>query len=397
MAGKKVLEICNLDRFAASPYMLPLFKALVNNGNEVHVACTVTSFESVLEEAGLVVHDVAVSRRLSPFQDRKTYKRLKAIVAEGGFDVVHTHNPKDGVLGRMAAWKCGVPLVLHTCNGYYFSHRSSSLKRWLVLRAERFASRRCHRIIFVNSEDLMLAAARKVVAPGKARLIYNGVDLERFAPGEEDAALRGELGIGAGSPVLGFVGEIRREKNLEVLVRAAGGLLDRWPGLQVVLVGDYSLEPEEPERLRGVAEEVGLGGRVCFTGYRFDPERLYRMFDVYVLPTTREGFGVTLIEAMASSAPVVACDVRGPREVVGEREGILVKDRDPEELARAIAFLLDNPEAAERYTQRARKKVTKEFNQQKILPALLDQYEEKYEKHGKTRGRKTRGRVLTLT
>jgi glycosyltransferase involved in cell wall biosynthesis len=375
MADKrKVLEICNLDRFAVSPYMLPLFKALVENGNEVHLACTVTSFAGPLEKAGITIHDVAISRRISPWQDLKTYKQLKQIISEGRYDVVHTHTPKDGVLGRLAAWHCKVPLVIHTCNGYYFSHRSSRLKKWLVLRAEKYASKRCHRLIFVNSEDLALAAAKKIASPGKAKLIYNGVDLGRFAPGE-DPTLKEELGIPHEATVLGYIGEIRREKNLETLVRAAGRLIGKYPDLHLVFVGDSSLEPDEPARLEALAAEHGLGGRISFTGYRFDPERFYRIFDIYVLPTTREGFGVTLIEAMASSTPLIACRVRGPKEIIEDgREGTLIKDRDPEELAEAIEFLLQNPEAAERYTHKARKKVTKEFDQKKVLPALLEEY-----------------------
>ncbi|OFW58582.1 MAG: hypothetical protein A2W01_02490 [Candidatus Solincola sediminis] len=370
----KILEICNLDRFAASPYMLPLFEALVDNGNEVHLACTVTSFAEKLSAAGLKIHDVPVSRSISPLEDRLTYKRLKAIIREGSYDVVHTHNPKDGVLGRMAAWKCRVPLVLHTCNGFYFSHRSSWIKKWLVLRAERFAAKRCHRIIFVNSEDLMLAAAKKIVGPGKAKLIYNGVDLERFANGEEPG-LKNELGIPDNAMVLGFIGEIRSEKNLDVLVRAAGRIVNKYPELHIIFVGDSSIEPHEPERLANLATEVGLAGRLSFTGYRFDPERFYRICNIYCLPTTREGFGVTLIEAMASHTPLIACNVRGPREIVSDgSEGILVPDNDAQALARTVDFLFENPKAREAYTKKAYEKVVKEFDQKNVIPLLLNEY-----------------------
>lgn len=370
----KILEICNLDRFAVSPYMLPFFRALVESGHDVHLACTVTSFADTLSDAGIKVHDVSISRRMSPFEDSTTYRQLKAIIREGSYDVVHTHNPKDGVLGRLAAWKYKVPLVLHTCNGFYFSHRSSSLKKWLVLRVEKFAAKRCHRIIFVNSEDLALAAAKKIVGPGKAKLIYNGVDLKRFAPGEE-SGLKEEFGIPDEARVLGFIGEIRSEKNLEVLVRAAGRIVEKYPDLRLVFVGDSSIAADEPERLERLAAEVGLAGRLAFTRYRFDPERFYRIFDVYVLPTTREGFGVTLIEAMASRTPLIACRVRGPREIITDGvEGILVADHNPGELAAAIDFLLENPEAVEAYTKKAHKKAVKEFDQEKIIPALLEQY-----------------------
>lgn len=377
MARKlKVLEVCNLDRFAASPYLLPFFRKLVERGHQVHVACRVTGFADMLIGAGMTVHDLPFTRRLTPWRDYRCYRQLKVLIAREGFDVVHTHNPKDGVLGRTAAWKTKVPRVIHTCNGFYFSHRSSALRKRLVLAAERFAARRCHLVIFVNSEDLALAAARKMVGPGKARLIYNGVDTARFHPGEEPD-LRRELGIPPQGVVIGYLGEIRREKNLEVLLRAAARILPRHPDLYLVLAGDASLEPEEPDRLRKLASRLGMEDRLILTGFRRDPERLHRLLDLYVLPSSREGFGVTVIEAMASGTPVIACRVRGPREIIDDGlDGLLVKDRDPEELADAISFLLETPEAARAYTERALSKVRREFSQKSMISKLFSAYQQ---------------------
>ncbi len=384
MARKlKILEVCNLDRFAASPYMLPFFRKLVERGHEVHVACRVTAFADILRKAGLEVHDIPITRSITPLRDLACYRQLKGLIREGGYDLVHTHNPKDGVMGRIAAWKLTVTAVIHTCNGFYFSHRSSGLKRWAVLRVERYAAKRCHLVIFVNSDDLALAAAKKIVKPGRAKLIYNGVDLERFWPGE-DPALKEELGIPLDAPVVGYIGEIRRERNLDVLVEAAAALSQvevegkgevAQPHPHLVMVGDSSLEPKEPERLERLASRLGMEGRLHFTGYRRDPERFYRIFTVYALPSTREGFGVTLIEAMASEVPVVACRVRGPRDIIDDGlDGILVADRDSRELADAISFLFETPEATSAYTERAREKVERDFNHKRMRSQLLDEY-----------------------
>lgn len=371
----RILEICNLDRFAASPYIIPFLRELVVEGHDVHVGCRVTEFAGILENAGVTVHDLPITRSITPLKDIKAYRAIKNLIAEGGYDLVHTHNPKDGILGRAAAWKLKVPAVVHTCNGFYFSHRSSALKRWLVLRAERFASKRCHLIIFVNTDDLALAAAKKIAGPENARLIYNGVDLERFHPGV-DQALREELSIPPEAPVVGYVGEIRRERNLDVLVQAAADLAKTHPHLHLVMVGDYSLEPGEPERLLKSASRLGLGERIHFTGYRLDPERFYRMFTVYALPSTREGFGVTLIEAMASGVPVVACRVRGPRDIISDgQDGILVTDRDPQELADALTFLLETPEAVQNYTSRALRKIASDFDHARMRAELLYEYD----------------------
>jgi glycosyltransferase involved in cell wall biosynthesis len=394
MAGKlKILEVCNLDRFAASPYLLPFFRKLVERGHSVHVACKVTAFASLLEEAGLVVHDLPITRRVTPLRDFRFYRSLRRLIREGGFDVVHTHNPKDGILGRVAAWKEGVPRVLHTCNGFYFSHRSSALKRETVLLAEKYASRRCHHIIFVNSEDLALAARKGIAGPLNASLVYNGVERERFHPGEEPE-LEEELSLKGKGPVVGYVGEIRREKNLDVLVEACARVKEKFPELRLVLVGDWSREPREPRRLERLAGKRSLEGRLLFAGYRTDPERFYRIFDVYVHPSSREGFGVPLVEAMASGVPVISCRVRGPREIIADgRDGILVRDRDAAELADAVLFFLETPEAVSSYTEKALAKARSEFSHKRMRSRLLALYEQplpsagrKRVRHGKVSG-----------
>ncbi len=356
----KILQVCNQDRFLASPYMLPFMRRLVRKGYAVEAACRVTGAEEELREAGVVVHDIPFTRKITPFQDLRSHSLLKRLIAQGGYRMVHTHTPKEGVMGRRIAWELGVPAVLHTCNGYYFTEDSSPLRRFLVMRIERYAARRCHFIAFVNSEDLALALRRGAARPGRLKYIPNGVDTDRFHPGEEPG-LREELGVPADAEVVGYVGEVTREKNLGMLLDACRLLIGERPRLRLVMVGDALKEPESMERLRLKAEKGEMAGRVVFAGFRRDVERFYRIFDVYAHPSLREGFGVPLIEAMATGIPVVACRVRGPREVVSDGiTGTLVRPGDAEEMAAAISFYLEVEEAREAHTRRALEEVRRE-------------------------------------
>ena len=321
----RILQVCNQDRFLASPYMLPFLEALVRKGHAVEAACRVTGSDGLLRERGVAVHDLPFTRRLTPAADARAYGRLRGLIRQGGYDLVHTHTPKDGVLGRRAAWKAGVPAVVHTCNGFYFSDASSGLKRRAVLRAERYAARRCHHLVFVNGEDLALAVREGITRPGRVSYIPDGVDEDRFRPGD-DPGLREELGIPPDARVVGCVGEITREKGQGALLEALHLLSGGRDDLYAVMVGDSLKQPEALRDLRARAAELGVEGRVVLPGYRHDIERFYRIFDVYAHPSRREGFGVPLIEAMASGVPVVACRVRGPREVVRDGiDGLLVE------------------------------------------------------------------------
>lgn len=376
MAGKlRILEICNQDRFLASPYMLPLLASLVRKGHEVEVACRVTDSAGLLEELGIKVHDVPFTRSFTLLHDLKTYQRLKALLREGDYDLVHTHTPKDGILGRRAAWKLKVPAVLHTCNGFYFSDGSSRAKRWLVLRAEKYAGRRCHGLIFVNGEDMALALKQGIARAGCLHYIPNGVDGRRFHSGEEPS-LREELGIPASARVVGYVGEITAEKNQGTLLRAVSALRGKHDDLYVVLVGDSLKEPRAFDRCRGEAEALGIGERAIFPGYRRDVERFYRIFDVYAHPSLREGFGVPLIEAMASGVPVTACRVRGPREILTDGiNGTLVAPGDADELAAAIEFYLEEPEAVENHVARALEEVREHYGLKVMHNRLIALYQ----------------------
>ena len=368
----KILEICNQDRFLASPYMLPFLEGLVRRGHVVEAACRVTGSAGILTEAGVTVHDLPFTRSLTPLADLRLYGRLKAMLREGGYDLVHTHTPKDGIIGRRAAWKLKVPVVAHTCNGFYFSDASSRAARWLVLRAEKYAARRCHRIVFVNGEDMALAVEKGMARPGLFAYVPNGVDRERFRAGEEPG-LREELGIPQGAVVVGCVGEITAEKKQDVLIEAVAALRERQDGLFAVLVGDSVKQPGAERECRELAERLGVADRVVFAGYRRDIERFYRIFDVYAHPSLREGFGVPVIEAMASEVPVVASRVRGPREIISDGiNGTLVKPGDTPELADAIAFYLEEPEAVSNHCSRGLEEVREHYDlEEDARPPLL--------------------------
>ena len=224
MAGKlKILEICNQDRFLASPYMLPLLASLVRQGHEVEVACRVTDSAGLLEEAGIKVHDVPFTRSFTLLHDLKTYQRLKALLREGDYDLVHTHTPKDGVLGRRAAWKLKVPAVLHTCNGFYFSDGSSRGKTMAGTAGGEVCRPPLSRPHLRQRRGHGPGAEAGDRAGGMPSLHPQRRGRPPFPPREEPS-LREELGIPASARVVGYVGEITAEKNQGTLLRAVSAL-----------------------------------------------------------------------------------------------------------------------------------------------------------------------------
>jgi glycosyltransferase involved in cell wall biosynthesis len=188
---------------------------------------------------------------------------------------------------------------------------------------------------------------QKITDEGRAtapvRLIYNGVDLERYEHQEPCCTLRDEYGMEPGSQIVGVVARLEPEKGHPTLLEAWPRVLQRVPDAYLLLVGEGSKRTE----LEQLARELKVAHRVVFTGRRDDVPAVTAAFDVAVLPSYREAQGLTILEAMALSRPVVASNVGGIPEVIEDGvTGLLVPPHDPEALAAAIVRLLtDHPYA----------------------------------------------------
>ena len=234
--------------------------------------------------------------------------------------------------GSTAAWSDawpGCPSSSTPCTGSTPPTTTRWSKRLLVYALEAIAARFSDAELFQNPEDLELTRRWHITRRRRARLLGNGVDLTRFDPDRvapsERAAVRAELGVGPDDVVVGTVGRLVAEKGYPELFEAARSL---GPGVVLVVVGPD--DPEKADRLPAELVEAAAADGVRFLGMRDDVDRLYAAFDVFVLPSHREGFPRAAMEAAAMGLPVVATDIRGCRQVVDDGvTGMLVPVADP--------------------------------------------------------------------
>lgn len=318
------------------------------------------------------------TRAMAPLSDARAMAELMAVLGRLGPDIVHTHNPKPGIYGRLAARAAGVPVVVNTVHGLYAQPDDRRARRALVYGLERLAST-CSQAELVQSSEDLDVLARLGVPEAKLTLLGNGVDLARFCPTGVDQArvaeVRTELGVSGDEVVVGAVGRLVREKGYEDLFDAAVRLRALNPLARVVVVG-----PDDPEKADGLApaalSRASREGRVEFLGPRRDMEDLYAAFDVYVLASHREGFPRSAMEAAAMGLPVVATDIRGCRQVVDHaRTGLLVPKSDPAALAAALAELVADRQRRVAMGQAGRRKAEAEFDQQRVINLTLSTYD----------------------
>lgn len=292
-------------------------------------------------------------RNLSPARDLVAFLKLYRLIRRGGFDLVHTHTSKAGILGRVAARLAGVRRLVHTPHGHYFTggYAGPVLTRLFVL-LEQWAARFTDRIIGLTEQEVRDHLARGIGRPEQFVSIPSGVELAAFEPARDRAAaVRAALGLPRGARVLGTVGRLEPVKGHRHLLDAFGELAPRFPDLCLVLVGDGELLPE----LQAYAAALGGADRVRFPGWWDDVPGLLGALDLFALPSLNEGMGRALVEAMAAGLPIVASRAGGIPEVLdGGAAGLLVEPASAGALARGIETLLLDPALGARLGRAAR-------------------------------------------
>ncbi len=305
----------------------------------------------------------ALTRSWSPLDDARAFVALARTLRALDLDVLHTHNPKTGVLGRIAGRLVGVPVVVNTCHGLWARPEDPLAKRAFVYGLEALAIRFSDYEFFQNGQDAH--TLRRVLKPGRWRVVGNGVDLERFVPDPEGRRrVRAEWGVADDELVVGTIGRRVREKGLAEFAEAAHLLRGR---ARFVWVG--------PADDTDAAAPVPRADAVRFVGERTDMPAVYSALDVFALASYREGFSRASMEAAACGVPMVLTDIRGCREVGTDGVHLLlVPVRDATALAAGVSRLLDDAELRERLGAAARVRAADAFDQRAVARISLDTY-----------------------
>jgi glycosyltransferase involved in cell wall biosynthesis len=315
---------------------------------------------------------VAIARPIAPLADLAALWALWRLFRRGRFDLVHSVTPKAGLLAALAGALAGVRVRIHTFTGQVWATRAG-FGRWLLKRIDALTAAACTHVLADSGSQRDFLVAEGVVAPGRIAVLaqgsVNGVDAARFKP---DAAprsrIRSEWGVAPDAVVFLYLGRLTVDKGLLDLARAFGDV----PGAVLAMVG-----PDEEgltERIRAAC--AGAAGRLRFVGYTGEPQAYMAAADVFVLPSYREGFGSTVIEAAACGLPAIASRIYGLTDaVVDGSTGFLVPPRDPVALAQRMRELAGDAMLRQRLGTAARERALRDFSQAALTGATLAFYE----------------------
>jgi len=303
--------------------------------------------------------------------------RAARAIRRARLDVVHVHAYPVHLVAGLACRMAGVPCVWHWHGPFIGTGLMGALAK---LGFKHLAS-----VVPCISRFVLETLPRK--ARAKACVVYNGVDVSRITERGRRGALRAQIGVPEGVPLVGLFGAIMERKGHEYFIRAAAQVVKRCPTVRFVIVGHedeicrvrYGFE----SRYRRLVAELGLEQTVLFAGHLAEASLLMGDCDIICMPTvpmgrdSGEGFGLVMAEAMAAGVPVVATHCGAPPEVIEDGvSGLLVPPRDSEALAKAIEFLLEDEGRRKAFGDAARRRVQEHFDVRHTAEALEEVYRE---------------------
>lgn len=375
-----VLHVVNIS-FVIPYFLGKQLNWFVEKGNKEYVICSPSEeLEKFSKDYDFEYKSIDVLRKISIGKDLRavwsTYRYIKEIKA----DIVTGHTPKGGLIAMLAAWLARVPVRIYLRHGLVYE-TSHGLKRALLINIDRLASRLATKIICVSPsvarrsiEDGLNPESKQIVL---AHGTCNGIDIERFSKQEANAdasnALKRQFGIREGDFVIGFTGRLVRDKGIIELVRAYQEIRKLHQNVRLMLVGMLEIRDALPvDVVKTIKEDKGI----ISTGYVEYAiiEQYYALMDVYVLPSYREGFPTSVLEASAMEIPVITTRATGCCDSIIDGETGFFVNHDEKDLEQALQRLYDAPSLRENMGKAGRQMVVDYFRHEVVWNAIEELY-----------------------
>lgn len=373
---KKIIRVSTVPQ-SLNGFCRDMLKELSEWYEVVAVSSPEKELMELSEREGVRVVAVEMERHIAVWKDLKSLVEMVKAFRRERPDMVHSMTPKAGLISMMAGWMTGVPVRVHTFTGLVWP-TAKGLKRWVLKMTDRVTCA-CATHIIPEGEGVMndLRNGRITRKPMKVLGYGNvkGVDMERFSRREE--VMKIAEGLKDDKFKFLFVGRIVGDKGINELVEAFESVKKRVGKVELVLVGPYEndLDPLKPETQRVIEsdediETVGSKSGDKLLGY-------FAASDCFVMPSYREGFPNTVMEAGAMGLPSIVTDINGSREIVKNGvNGVVVPSKSAEALAEAMEKMIKDEKLRETCKENARRMIEERFEQHFVRKCLYDFYQE---------------------
>lgn len=346
------------------------------------IAADEKELKRVAEKYGVKHHHVEMTRTISPLKDLVAAWKLYRFLRRENPEIVHTHTPKAGIVGMMAAYFAGVPNRFHTVAGLPLLE-AAGFKRTILNAVEKLTYRFATKVYPNSFEMQKIIINEKFSNPEKLHVIgngsSNGIDVNYFNKDEvaiaDQQTLKKDLGIQDDDFVFIFVGRLVKDKGINELITAFKNLnLSLSFNVKLLLVGplEQDLDPLEKETLNTIQSHP----QMITVGFQEDVRLYFSISDCLVFPSYREGFPNAVLQAGAMSLPSIVTNINGCNEIINDHEnGIIIPVKNEEKLRAAMKLITENAELYEKMKAQSRDIVVERYSQQKVWEALLKEYQ----------------------
>ena len=359
---------------------------MASNGFDVKgVSSEGEELKEVRENEGIVMEAINMSRKITPFQDLKSLWEMWNFLRKEKPQIAHTHTPKAGIIGMLAARLAGVPHRLHTVAGLPLIE-ATGIKRKILNFVEKLTYSSATRVYpnskglydFILQNNFTQSNKLKIIANGSS----NGINTTFFSPAQvteiEKVALREKLNIQPDDFVFVFVGRIVSDKGINELIKAFSELQtaenNQLTGIKLLLVGglESDLDPLNPETLA----EINQNRDIISVGFQQDVRPFFAIADALAFPSYREGFPNVVMQAGSMGLPSIVSDINGCNEIIVEGEnGLIIPPKNVEKLKEKMLTLAKDKNLYAKLKENSRRMIENRYEQSVVWKALLEEYE----------------------
>ncbi len=368
---KKILFlITKAETGGAQKYVSDMAYAAYHEGFDVTVASEKNGYlRESLKESNIAFYEIKHSEREIHFlKDVKLFWELFRLIRKEKPDIVHLNSSKIGAMGAIAGKIAGVPRIIFTAHGWAFNDPRPQWQKIVIKFISRFAARFQDAIICVSKYDKKRALELKIAPEKKLAVVHNGINLSAFKPLAR-ASARARLALGEKDFVVGTIANFYKTKSLDTLVLTA--ISARAAHAKFVIIG----EGPEKQKIENIIAKYKLENRFILIGALPSAAMYLKAFDIFALPSKKEGLPYALLEAMAAKLPCVAGAVGGIPEIIRDGEnGVLIPHLTPGTLGDAIAGLAKNKKRARELGIAAQKTIAKHFSLEEMTRKTIALY-----------------------
>ncbi len=359
---------------------------MTSNGFDVKgVSSEGEELREIHENEGIVMEAINMSRKITPFQDLKSLWEMWNFLRKEKPQIVHTHTPKAGIIGMLAARLAGVPHRLHTVAGLPLME-ATGIKRKILNFVEKLTYSSATRVYpnskglydFILQNNFTQSNKLKIIANGSS----NGINTTFFSPAQvseiEKVKLGEKLNIQPDDFVFVFVGRIVSDKGINELIKAFSELQtaenNQLTGIKLLLVGglESDLDPLNPETLA----EINQNRDIISVGFQQDVRPFFAISDALAFPSYREGFPNVVMQAGAMGLPSIVSDINGCNEIIVEGEnGLIIPPKNVEKLKEKMLTLARDKNLYTKLKENSRRMIESRYEQSVVWNALLEEYE----------------------